>query len=281
MARNHEKQLGRLNRVWLQREREEGRLKDVHQNRPKLSSLNSAADVKRWIPSIKNEIEYYLQQSQLPHYPERKIAEFQQHIEDLRREYQGHIRKLRTLEPSNKEHPWKLRGYTRKRQAPVGAQSESQADPGSVKKLCTPVLSMPVHQGRDESDSDEEQESNWKVDPLSSDRSAPVYNCPSVDCEVQDRPLSFNPRKIPLKFTGHAVSGCEAGNHDDTDKLTQILLSGLPNLHNNPSVNPGRTAAAWISGEAGAAEISEAQEPSGATRDLLGLGCYSSSEEEM
>lgn len=63
----------------------EGRLKDVHERRPKLvincylqqfiftwtsllqptlslqSTLNAASSVKKWIPSIKNEIEYYLQ----------------------------------------------------------------------------------------------------------------------------------------------------------------------------------------------------------------------------
>lgn len=70
----------------------EGRLKDVHERRPKLvmndvvnviitnhyfssplfrlffvahlfsqSTLNSAASIKKWIPSIMNEIEYYLQ----------------------------------------------------------------------------------------------------------------------------------------------------------------------------------------------------------------------------
>ncbi|XP_076578485.1 uncharacterized protein LOC143314975 isoform X3 [Chaetodon auriga] len=115
MARNEEKQQGTLNRLWLQKEREEGRLKDVHERRPKLSTLNTASSVKKWIPSIKNEIEYYLQQSQLSHYPERKIAEFQLHIEALEKEYKSFISKLRALDPSCKHKPWTPRAYCKRR----------------------------------------------------------------------------------------------------------------------------------------------------------------------
>ncbi|XP_024134834.1 tumor necrosis factor ligand superfamily member 6 isoform X1 [Oryzias melastigma] len=115
MARNEEKQQGRLNRLWLQKERQEGRLKDVHERRPKLSSLNSASSVKKWIPSINNEIEYLLQQSQLTHYPERKIEEFQLRIEALQKEHKSFIAKLRSLDPSCKQKPWTLRAYTKRR----------------------------------------------------------------------------------------------------------------------------------------------------------------------
>ena len=118
------------------------------------STLNSASSVKKWIPSIKNEIEYYLQvsemllmcktcsaemvsnggeflkfpyiqslmflsfpsqQSQLSHYPERKIAEFQLHIEALEKEYKSFISKLRVLDPSCKHKPWTPRAYCKRR----------------------------------------------------------------------------------------------------------------------------------------------------------------------
>lgn len=109
-------------------------------------ALNSASSVKKWIPSIKNEIEYYLQvselliqrwflrtlnsrpkvercllwsfpsqQSQLSHYPERKIAQFQLHIETLEREYKSFIAKLRVLDPSCKHKPWTPRAYCKRR----------------------------------------------------------------------------------------------------------------------------------------------------------------------
>ncbi|KAF5900561.1 ankyrin-3-like, partial [Clarias magur] len=93
----------------------EGRIKDVHESRPKLATLNSVAAVKKWIPSIKKEIEYYLQQSQLSHYPERKIAEFQQRIEQLEKEYKAYLNKLHLLDPSCKHQPWTPRAYTKKR----------------------------------------------------------------------------------------------------------------------------------------------------------------------
>ncbi|KAE8609753.1 hypothetical protein XENTR_v10011903 [Xenopus tropicalis] len=115
MARNEEKQHGRLNRLWLQKAKEEGHIKDINSNRPRLSALHTASDVKKWIPSIKNEIEYYLEQSQLTHYSERKIKDFQDKIETLKKEYQSYLWKLRRLDPSCKDHPWKLRGYKRKR----------------------------------------------------------------------------------------------------------------------------------------------------------------------
>ncbi|XP_076134083.1 uncharacterized protein LOC143116692 isoform X3 [Alosa pseudoharengus] len=114
MARNEEKQYGRLNRLWIQKEKEEGRIKDVH-SRPKLSTLNSVNAVRKWMPSIKDEIEYYLQQSQLSHYPERKIAEFKLHIEELEREYKRFLNKLRALDPSHKHHPWTPRAYAKRR----------------------------------------------------------------------------------------------------------------------------------------------------------------------
>jgi len=109
------------------------------------STLNSAASLKKWIPSIKNEIEYYLQvrlspldfteivsvesyyskmsvfglfplqQSQLSHYPERKIAEFQLHMEALEREYKRFIAKLRAVDPGCKHKPWTPRAYCRRR----------------------------------------------------------------------------------------------------------------------------------------------------------------------
>lgn len=57
----------------------------------------------------------FVQQSQLSHYPERKIAEFKLHIEELEREYKRFLNKLRALDPSYKHHPWTPRAYTKRR----------------------------------------------------------------------------------------------------------------------------------------------------------------------
>lgn len=56
-----------------------------------------------------------VQQSQLTHYPERKIEEFQLRIEALQQEYKRFITKLRSLDPSCKQKPWTPRAYTKRR----------------------------------------------------------------------------------------------------------------------------------------------------------------------
>ncbi|XP_029473980.1 uncharacterized protein LOC115099998 isoform X2 [Rhinatrema bivittatum] len=196
MARNQEKQYGRLNRLWLQRQKEDGHLKEIHQKRPKLSTLHSAAEVKKWIPSIKNEIEYYLEQSQLCHYSECKIQEFQENLEMLRKEYQSYLWRLRRLDPSCKEHPWKPRGYTRKRAAVQALPACSQpGDDTSAKWLCTPVLN---------SDTKGFSKECEKVVGESSPRpeessSCAKFNCSSLDLSTQDKPLIFNIKKMHPK----------------------------------------------------------------------------------
>lgn len=57
----------------------------------------------------------FCQQSQLTHYPERKIAEFQLKIESLEKEYKRFIAKLRVLDPSCKQKPWTPRSYSKRR----------------------------------------------------------------------------------------------------------------------------------------------------------------------
>lgn len=60
-------------------------------------------------------LSFPFQQSQLSHYPERKIAEFQQHIEALEKEYKSFIAKLRVLDPSCKHKPWTPRAYCKRK----------------------------------------------------------------------------------------------------------------------------------------------------------------------
>uniref|UniRef100_A0AAY4CX44 Uncharacterized protein n=1 Tax=Denticeps clupeoides TaxID=299321 RepID=A0AAY4CX44_9TELE len=231
MARNAEKQLGKLNRLWLQKEREDGRIKDARP-RPKLSSLNSSAAVKRWIPSIKSDMEYYLQQSQLSHYPERKIAEFQQHIEELEKEYKRFVRKLRTLDPSCKHHPWTPRAYSRLRQGGASrCPSGERREVGVNRDLGSPQADV--------------------AQPPEPD------GVRLPDLPGQDQPLTFDQTRLSVAV---AASRRPAALRQ-TDSLAQVLFTGLPNLQTRRSSQASRT------------------EP--APRDVLGLSCYSSSDEEM
>uniref|UniRef100_A0A096LRG9 Si:dkey-86e18.1 n=1 Tax=Poecilia formosa TaxID=48698 RepID=A0A096LRG9_POEFO len=257
MARNEEKQQGRLNRLWLQKEREEGRLKDVNKRRPKLSTLNSAPSVKKWIPSIKSEIEYYLQQSQLPHYPERKIAEFQLHIEALEKEYKSFISKLRALDPSCKHKPWTPRAYSKRR-------GEAQNPPNAGKKKNI-ILDNVVRHITVTATSSDSRVVETRLHSL-----APT-GAISDASSVQDQPLSFDRTRLAVAaaaFRGPALRQSSS----QTQNLARMLQSGLPNLskfHSQQTENNSSCAAASDSGLT--------EDKSG---HILGLDCYSSSDED-
>ncbi|XP_015247742.1 PREDICTED: uncharacterized protein LOC107095889 [Cyprinodon variegatus] len=302
MARNEEKQQGRLNRLWLQKEREEGRLKDVKEHRPKLSTLNSASSVRKWIPSIKNEIEYYLQQSELTHYPERKIAEFQLQIEALEKEYKSFLTKLRALDPTCKHKPWTPRAYSKRR-------GEAEDAPKAVKN---PRFDEPCDEGSQESncESDPKLISPGYIKPLvagtacsfSETRIQSLVSTSTASdtsgggCSVQDQPLSFDQTRLAVAaaaFRGPTLHH----NSSLTPNLAWMLQSGLPNLSNSqtvaiqswkPEKNEGTTKEFLVvkseqnivqdkSNFGAASDLQTTKEKSG---HILGLDCYSSSDEE-
>lgn len=254
MARNEEKQLGKLNRLWLQKERDEGRIKDVHEPRPKLATLNSAATVKKWIPSIKREIEYCLQQSQLSHYPERKIEEFRLHIEELEREYKRYVKKLRSLDPACKHKPWEPRAYTKRRR-------ETVSGPNTSKKICLDTLIR-----EEEVNEDTNPEENHTLLTDIQQLCTPSASEPPD----QDAPLCFDQSRLAVAVASSRVA--LAGQQQDTGTLTRVLFCGLPNLHSLPLA---QTAAQEKTQKPSDAETQQRK-----TRHLLGLDCYSSSSDE-
>ncbi|XP_038650286.1 uncharacterized protein si:dkey-86e18.1 isoform X1 [Scyliorhinus canicula] len=309
MARNEEKQLGNLNRLWLQREKEEGRLREIHQNRPKLSSLNSAVEVKKWIPSIKTEIEYYLQQSQLSHYSEKKIKEFQDYIEKLQKEYQRYLWKLRQLDPSHKDHPWKPRAYTRKRppnSAPqiIGQPETSKswnlqqpflsllypclrnrhnieipATSHSLKRLCTPP-SNETYDGTPEYNSGKKTDEGRERSCLSRQiPDAVTYDCLMVNSKFQDQPLTFNPARISPRFSMHSTLKNTAG--EDSQNMTKILLSKLPNLETSSSFGTKTELNREVEEIQSSKRTEDSQESILLNKScgILGLSCYSSDED--
>ncbi|XP_060595870.1 uncharacterized protein LOC132749945 [Ruditapes philippinarum] len=122
MSRNVEKHAGRLNRLWLQRLDEENAEKNPI--RPGLGSLHTAEQVKKWMPSIKKDIDFYLKQSQVGCYPEGKISEFSEKIESLTKEYKAYLRKYRTLGGDRDSTPWSDQPYLRKHKFTEDAASE-------------------------------------------------------------------------------------------------------------------------------------------------------------
>uniref|UniRef100_A0A8C1SLZ0 Si:dkey-86e18.1 n=1 Tax=Cyprinus carpio TaxID=7962 RepID=A0A8C1SLZ0_CYPCA len=216
MARNEEKQCGRLNRLWLQKEREEGRIKDVHVARPKLATLNSAAAVKKWMPSIKKEIEYCLQQSQLSHYPERKIDEFHQHIEKLETEYKRYLKKLRSLDPTCKHKPWEPRAYAKRRQDPCSNQNTS-------KKLCRHSPSGPSREEEDvNEDTNPEEAGNHRSHSNIQELPTPLAPATTRASELpdQDLPLCFDQSRLAVAVASSRVA--LAGQQQDTGRPNNV-----------------------------------------------------------
>ncbi|OCT84862.1 hypothetical protein XELAEV_18023021mg [Xenopus laevis] len=235
----------------------EGHIKDITSNRPRLSALHNASDVKKWIPSIKNEIEYYLEQSQLTHYSDRKIIEFQERIETLRKEYQSYLWKLRKLDPSCKDHPWKLRGYKRKRTEEE--KVPSWVESGGAKLLSTPIL----NDTEQESYPDSEEEI---LIPEKTDNEAAKPDSPNISLDVQDKPLIFDskkslPKHLWLRST-YSLSTC------GTNQIKDILLS-------NDAVLKGNSSTATIHEKHAQGPVS-----GGNMNGILGLDCYSSSEDD-
>ncbi|KAI4829054.1 hypothetical protein KUCAC02_023117 [Chaenocephalus aceratus] len=308
MARNEEKQQGKLNRLWLQKEREEGRIKDVHERRPKLSTLNSASSVKKWILGIKNEIEYYLQQSQLSHYPERKITEFQLRIEALEKEYKRFITKLRVLDPACKHKPWTPRAYCKRR-----ADTHDTHDTPCIDKKPRPCDS---HEGsgqscRSESDLVGNLTGCFKTSapekqrPLSQSETrvqTPFPTHPNSDPSEavsadQDRPLSFDHTKLAIAAAAFRGPPVQRGS-SQTQSLAMVLQSGLPNLVNASLMQTQSTQSRDTQNHCGArmgcvvgqerksdCEAAERISSNTGTAEerkghVLGLDCYSSSDED-
>ncbi|XP_056133682.1 uncharacterized protein si:dkey-86e18.1 isoform X2 [Lampris incognitus] len=297
---------------------EKGRLKDVHERRPKLSTLNSTSSVKKWIPSIKSEIEYYLQQSQLSHYPERKIVEFQMCIEALEKEYKRFITKLRVLDPSCKDKPWTPRAYVKRR-------ADIQDSPNTVMKLrcCgSPDRRGLLREGENALTRKATEGGETSADATRPHLSQSEGKCSTSvpasvgpksserTCLDQDQPLSFDRTRLAVAAAGLRDAVLQPGS-SHTRSLARVLQSGLPNLCSSPlgqSLATQRTDAAGaegkkmvmesVTGKTGAVERHKPSfEPkpemaevmpgkshnTGTTRDktrhVLGLDCYSSSDE--
>ncbi|XP_053395560.1 uncharacterized protein LOC128555846 [Mercenaria mercenaria] len=193
MARNEEKHAGRLNRLWLQRLDEENAQKNPP--RPGLGSLHTAEQVKKWMPSIKKDIDFYLKQSQVGCYPERKIAEFSEKIEGLTKEYKAYLRKYRELEGDRDSTPWSDKPYSRKHKTtkepaidcddleePLQKLARNSEAPQNSEKTTFVPISLPVLE-KDICNADIYTYNivNTEVPAVS-----------DLDADTRDKPLEFN-----------------------------------------------------------------------------------------
>lgn len=98
MARNEEKNFTILNRLYLENQAKLS--KDKQPERPNLNTLSTASEVKKWIPGIKWEINFCLHHlSGIRNYPDYKIREFQERLEQLKVEYKRWVKRTLELDP--------------------------------------------------------------------------------------------------------------------------------------------------------------------------------------
>jgi len=114
MARNCEKHAVGLNRGFLEQQWERDRQLRI----PHLDTLTTAPDVRKWIPSIKKQLDYCLRQlsgARQHEYPAAKIEEFQQRVKYLERDHKKFVKKVFELDPNQQGIPWQAKGYVSKR----------------------------------------------------------------------------------------------------------------------------------------------------------------------
>ncbi|XP_076462380.1 uncharacterized protein LOC143294788 [Babylonia areolata] len=198
MARNEEKQLARLNRYYLEIQKQEELKK--RPPRPRLDTLNTPRDLRKWLPTITRDIEFYVKQMEVTCYTDRKIEEFQDRIRQLRGEYRAYLQKLRVLEPELNAASWADRPYTnRKRCAtsdtmqedrdvsrePKATPTTSQGSDGRPLTQCVPIPT-PVLQHMP----------STPLHPFTLQSPAPVVW--NVNPDTEDLPLQFGPASMTL-----------------------------------------------------------------------------------
>ncbi|KFM65886.1 hypothetical protein X975_18859, partial [Stegodyphus mimosarum] len=134
MARNEEKHFGRLNRLLLIKEKEE--YEKAHPKRPRLEVLETAEEVQKWLPSIKEDIDFYLKKSQVTCYSDQQVEECRLKVVKLEKEFKAFVRKLKQLTPGTLHSiPWTNRPYKRKKTDVVDDTPNKEFAP-----IPTPIL---------------------------------------------------------------------------------------------------------------------------------------------
>ena len=141
MARNSEKHFVGLNRVFLNKQWE----KEREQKRPHLDTLTTAADVRKWIPSIKKDLDYYLRQlsgARMHEYPPSKIEEFEQKVKYLEQNHKMFVKKVLELDSNQSGIPWEPKVYISKRKIDASRNSEEGKYESESKKVKPIVLNI-------------------------------------------------------------------------------------------------------------------------------------------
>eukprot|EP00026_Physarum_polycephalum_P005818 Phypoly_transcript_05857.p2 GENE.Phypoly_transcript_05857~~Phypoly_transcript_05857.p2 ORF type:complete len:250 (-),score=57.99 Phypoly_transcript_05857:91-840(-) len=112
MARNEEKARTQLNRLHASKQE---KLHEDKYHIPPLATLETAQQVKRYIPRIRREISYCLRQISKKRFRDYKIEEFKERLDKLKNQYRSFNKKAIKLDPNMVALPGKKHAYVPKR----------------------------------------------------------------------------------------------------------------------------------------------------------------------
>uniref|UniRef100_A0AAY5K085 Uncharacterized protein n=1 Tax=Esox lucius TaxID=8010 RepID=A0AAY5K085_ESOLU len=240
-------------------------------------------------------LHYGKKQSQLSHYPERKIAEFQLSIQGLEQEYQRFVCKLRALDPTCKHQPWTPRAYTKRRadthtclitaKKRLSLQScDLSSTVGGNEWNC-----VNERTGIDATSASDKQRNLQQTGmllhpfPVGWTNAYPVDSESTRPTQDQDQPLTFDRTRLEVAVAGSRGPVQPGSSH--TQSLARVLLSGLPNLHSSPLGQAIAAQNQCSTGRegldcAGTEVIHCVVKDEERTGHVVELCCYSSSDEE-
>eukprot|EP00112_Aurelia_sp_Birch-Aquarium-sp1_P006977 Seg1762.3 transcript_id=Seg1762.3/GoldUCD/mRNA.D3Y31 product="Dedicator of cytokinesis protein 7" protein_id=Seg1762.3/GoldUCD/D3Y31 len=241
MARNCEKHFVGLNRVFL----EEQWKKDKEKKRPHLNALNTVAAVKEWIPSIKKEMNYCLQQLsgvRKHDYADSKIKEFEERVQYLEREHKRFVRKVFQLDPTTKGVPWEARPYTRKRKQETTI--DGKIEERTFKKKPIEICQSLLEDKNDVSDDDDDNVYGNEVNkttfrntsPKANDTANTLLMADSNDYRMERANEASSSTSSSYTLVEYESSDSDATMnqiliHSDTSKLLLIHMSKIAKEH--------------------------------------------------
>lgn len=230
MARNCEKNLCGLNRYVLAK-RGEGK-SGKKPARPPIRFLTSAEEAKKWIPSIKKEIDYCLRQIECAtkrNYSDEMVKEFEERVERLEKEHWRFVHKVRELDPTTVGVPWQGREYATKR---------LQQQSGRPRHLCAvePAGALTSALLSEREPSEEEREGVSGVGVLGSDETAEVVYHTSTTVSVTNANQEC-PSSITRSNQGLVLS-VTSSNHTPFPSVTDSNQGVVSSIASSSQLQP-------------------------------------------
>eukprot|EP00026_Physarum_polycephalum_P003734 Phypoly_transcript_03748.p2 GENE.Phypoly_transcript_03748~~Phypoly_transcript_03748.p2 ORF type:complete len:356 (-),score=58.69 Phypoly_transcript_03748:106-1173(-) len=293
MARNEEKNYTILNRLYLENQAKLS--KDKKPERPNLNTLTTAAEVKKWIPGIKWEINFCLHHlSGIRNYPDYKIREFQERLEQLKVEYKRWVKRTLELDPDTIGVPGNPHIYHSKKtvqEHKLRKHGVQSANPNGYTKLYYNIWQVQQAQAKEgpapPPEGEEGEEDEYPEDGGFDyfDEAGGIEGMP----EVEGTAPYTEPRSDDLDSFATPLAIRPEGYHSDEEKAPQPIVADPTDPQNQPlAFNKKRKPEDFVysySNKRPAASETKENAPSapkqqaGPSLGLAGLADYGSDDE--